>query len=165
MKTTSQMLCAALLAVSVFFAGCASSPIAANAAPLGLASWGLMSAATAGGSIVGDSLDSNIGGPVGAAVGLGAAATAIHYHNKYQAQLLAEAKEEARREERAKLMQDYWLEASGSDSVGSWRGAERDIRYDAGVYDGIAYERRDLPRQTHYPCLGSRNDINVIDVT
>ena len=148
MKNT--LLILPLLAALVLARGCASSPVAAGASPMGMASWALVGAGAAGGSAIGNSIDSNLGGPIGAAVGMTAAAAAVKYHDHYQAQLVAEAKEEARREERAKLMQDYWLEASGSDSLGSWRGAERDIRYDAGVYDGIAFERRDLTRQIYF---------------
>jgi len=44
-------------------------------------------------------------------------------------------------------MRDYWHEATGAQYAGDYTGVERDIRYDAGIYDGVRYESRSLPRQ------------------
>lgn len=143
-------LIVALIGAMIFQTGCMSSPLSVQSQPLGFSQWALMGLGAAGGAAVGQGIDDTWGAPVGAAVALAGTAAYLKYTNEREARLVAEAKEEARREERGKLMQDYWLEASGSDSLGSWRGSERDIRYDAGIYDGIAFERRDLTRQVYF---------------
>ncbi len=148
MKNTLFIL--ALVGLIIGQTGCMSSPISATQRPLSYPEWAVLGIGTAAGAAVGQNIDDTWGGPVGAAIGMAGTAAFLKYSNEREAQLVAEAKEEARREERGKLMQDYWLEASGSDSVGSWRGSERDVRYDAGIYDGIAYERREIPRQIYF---------------
>jgi hypothetical protein len=142
-----------LLSIVAFQTGCMSSPVSpglATPAASSFPEWALLGLGTAGGAAVGQSIQDSWGAPVGAAVALAGTAAYLQYQNDQKRQLVAEAKEEARREERAKLMQDYWIEATGQDSLGNWRGNERDVRYDAGVYDGIAYERRDLSRPLYF---------------
>lgn len=145
-------LLSALAAVALLQVGCGmTSPIQTAANPLTTPDWGLLGAATATGAYLGDqTIGSTWGGPIGAATAMVGAQAYLNHANQRESQIVAEAKEEARREERAKLMQDYWLEASGQDYVGSWTGCQRDVRYDAGVYDGISYERRELPRQLYF---------------
>lgn len=149
MKNT--LLFLTLLGIIFSQTGCMSSPISVGTGrPMSYPEWAILGLGAAGGAAVGQNIQDDWGAPIGAAVAMAGTAAYLKYNDHREAQLVAEAKEEARREERAKLMQDYWLEASGSDSVGSWRGSERDVRYDAGVYDGIAYERRDIPRQFYF---------------
>jgi hypothetical protein len=152
MKNPLPILCALLLLPALFLqSGCMSSPVSAGSSSMGFPEWALLGLGAAGGATIGEhAFGSPLGAPVGAAVGMAGTAAYMKYNNDREAQLVAEAKEEARREERAKLMQSYWTEASGSDSVDNWRGNERDVRYDAGVYDGINYERREIPRQIYF---------------
>ncbi len=141
----------ALTALLVLQAGCMSSPVAAPAAAMTFSDWSMLGLGTAAGAALGNSMDGNIGAPIGAAVAVAGTAAYLEHQGKQQAQLVAEAKEEARREERAILMRDYWSEATGADYVdGAWKGNERDVRYDAGVYDGLHYENRVLPRQLYF---------------
>jgi len=149
MKHNLLILCA-ITAILALQTGCASSPIALAGSPTSYPNLAIMGLGAAGGAIVGQGLDDKLGAPIGAAVALAGTAAYLKYRDDYEAKLVAEAKEEARREERAKLMQDYWVDATGADSVGSWRGSERDVRYDAGIYDGIAYQRRNLPRDLYF---------------
>ncbi len=149
MKHYPLTICA-LVALLIAQTGCMSSPVAVAGSPTSYPNLALMGLGAAGGAIIGQDLDDSFGAPIGAAVALAGTAAYLKYRDDYEAKLVAEAKEEARREERAKLMQDFWIDATGSDSVGSWKGSERDVRYDAGVYDGIAYERRNLSRELYF---------------
>jgi hypothetical protein len=148
MKHTLPLLaCAALVVLQT---GCMSSPITASAKPMGYAQWSLLGLGGAAGALAGQSLNDSWGAPAGAALAVAGTAAYLQHASQREAQLVAEAKEEARREERAKLMQSYWVEASGSDYVGHASNLERDVRYDAGVYDGVHYETRSLPRQLYF---------------
>ena len=150
MKHQTLVICA-LFAALAFQSGCMSSPITATAPSMGYPEWALLGLGAAGGAGLGElAMGNTYGGMVGGALGLLGTQTYLSHVNNQQAQIVAEAKEEARREERAKLMQDYWTEASGTDYVGHGKNGTRDVRYDAGVYDGVAYERRDLPRQIFF---------------
>jgi hypothetical protein len=145
MKKTLTLL--SLVAMALAQTGCMSSPVAAASSPFSAAEWSVIGLGTAASAAIGNSMDSSIGGPIGAAVGLAGTAAVLQSQDQKNAQIVAEAKEEARREERAIVMRDYWNAAQGSDSVGLGSGYERDVRYDAGVYDGISYENRALTRQ------------------
>jgi|GEM_PF-2455806 hypothetical protein len=144
-------LCA-LVAMTLLQSGCMSSPISAASSSMSYPEWAMMGLGTAGGALIGEeAFNAKWAAPAGAAVGMLGTQAYLNYTDKHEAQLVAEAKEEARREERAKLMQDYWIEQTGADSVDShWKGGERDVRYDAGVYDGVAYGTRELPRQIYF---------------
>lgn len=148
MKNTLTLL--SLVAILFAQTGCMSSPISVGSKPMSYPEWAIMGLGAAGGAAIGQNLQDDWGAPIGAAVAMAGTAAYLQHQSQREAQLVAEAKEEARREERAKLMQDYWIEASGQDGVGTWRGAERDVRYDAGVYDGIAYESRNISRQFYF---------------
>jgi uncharacterized membrane protein YebE (DUF533 family) len=151
MKHQIPIICT-LLAALALQSGCMSSPISAASSSMSYPEWAMLGLGTAGGALIGEeAFNAKWAAPAGAAVGMIGTQAYLNYSDKHEAQLVAEAKEEARREERAKLMQDYWVEQSGSDSVDSyWKNGQRDVRYDAGVYDGVGYGMRELPRQVYF---------------
>jgi hypothetical protein len=62
--------------------------------------------------------------------------------------------EQARREERLKLMQRYWQERTGATPAGdghaTWPAPDGPLTYPAGTYDGLRF----APRVTDEPGLG-----------
>ncbi|HVW22056.1 MAG TPA: hypothetical protein VHC86_12650 [Opitutaceae bacterium] len=60
------------------------------------------------------------------------------------------AADRARREERLKLMQEYWQEATAGRAPPSPAPAAPLLRYPAGTYDGVAFG----PRLAPDPSLG-----------
>jgi len=144
-----KLLVPALLSIAMMQVGCMSSPVTVSPSPTTSVDVAMMGLGSIGGALIGQSFDDTWGAPLGAAVGVAGTSAYIKHAKEREAKLVAEAKEEARREERAILMRDYWYEATGAEYVGDYSGVERDVRYEAGVYDGVRYETRNLPRQLY----------------
>ncbi len=106
---------------------------------------------TAAGAAIGKEIGGDKGAVLGGATGLIASALAYNTATASADQRVAEVTEQARREERLKIMQDYWFDQTLSpkrESSGIVAAAPL-LNYPAGTYDGISF----APRQAGDPSL------------
>jgi len=139
--------------------GCAlpTSPVAPSTStnPVTLGDVATLGAGTAAGAVIGEKLGGSTGALVGGATGLAAATLIRNGANSATDASIAEAVEQARREERLKIMQDYWedqtlgpkMEPSGKLS------AVPLLSYPAGSYSGVNFG----PRLAPDPALAEPN--------
>ena len=147
-------LCPWLCFAAACFGGCAlpTSPVApsTSASRLSLGDIATLGAGTAVGAVIGDKLGGNTGALVGGATGLAAAALIRNSVTSATDSASAEAAEQARREERLKIMQDYWEDqtlAAKTESTGSLTRAPL-LSYPAGTYSGVNFAPRLAPDPT-----------------
>lgn len=136
-----------LFLVPCILGGCASptSPLSSsNQNSLSFGQVATLGAGTAAGAVIGDKIGGNTGALIGGAAGLAGTAIVSNAVRSSAAQDSAEAAEKARREERLKIMQDYWndktlsAEAGGSSAL----QAPQLLQYPAGIYSGIRFAPR-----------------------
>jgi hypothetical protein len=99
---------------------------------------------TAAGAVIGDKLGGNTGALLGGAAGLAGAAWLTSGTPDAVVQDAAEA---ARRDERQKIMNQYWAEEteSGEGAAAGGSAAGPPLHYPAGTYDGINFAARIAP--------------------
>lgn len=140
------------LLCSIALTGCASSsltPSHGNRISAGQA--GTVLAGTAAGAAVGNEIGGTKGAVIGGAVG--AIGTVVAY-NAYTDQKNAEiekAKEQARREERVRIMKEWWKQhAIDAQNEGEPKPStptttkQPTVTYPAGSYDGVDYVTRQV---------------------
>jgi len=131
-------LLAAGLALAL--AGCAQP----GAGHLGLGQVAGLGAGTAAGAVIGEKLGGNTGALLGGAAGLAGAAWLTNGTPDSAVQAAAEA---ARRDERQKIMNQYWAEQTEAlaDPGPAGPAAGPPLHYPAGTYDGINFAARSAP--------------------
>jgi hypothetical protein len=126
-------------------AGCAQP----GAAPgrLGAGQVAGLGVATAAGAVVGDKLGGTTGALVGGAAGLAGSAWLANELAAASGPGAAEAAEAARRDERQKIMRQYWYEQTEALQADAppGTGAGLPLHYPAGAYDGINFGARTAP--------------------
>lgn len=141
------------VAASCLFAGCSSSPYQAKPQKRTTAGEvAVLGAGTAAGYAIGKAVGGDEGALIGAGVGLVGTAVASNLVQNARERELAEAMEQARREERLKVMNEYWKgraiegrRPDGSASEPSEISPTRQMDYPAGNYNGVEYAPRTLP--------------------
>ena len=134
MNTWRQLPAAAALATVL--AGCAQP----GAGHLGLGQVAGLGIGTAAGAVIGDKLGGGAGAAIGGVAGLAGAAWLTNGTPDSALQAAAEA---ARREERQKIMREYWAEPTEAGNAAPLRaGAGPLLRYPAGTYAGINFGAR-----------------------
>ncbi len=106
-----------------------------------------MGASTAAGAVIGKEVGGNTGAVIGGATGLVASALAYNAATTTADKRAAELAEQARREERLKIMQDYWFDQtlSAKAELGALAAHAPLLNYPAGTYDGIRFAPRQAP--------------------
>jgi hypothetical protein len=129
-------------ALAAVLAGCAAP--GAGSAHLGAAQVAGLGAGTAAGAVIGEKLGGNAGALVGGAAGLAGAAWLANRTSEADG---AAAVEAARREERQKIMRQYWYEQTESlpGDARSGPAAGAPLHYPAGEYDGMNFGARTAP--------------------
>jgi len=129
-------------ALAAALAGCASP--GAGAAGLGAGQVAGLGAGTAAGAVIGDRLGGKAGAFLGGAAGLAGAAW---LENRAAAADASDAVEAARREERQKIMRQYWYEQTGSlrEDARPEPAAGVPLPYPAGTYGGMNFGPRTAP--------------------
>ena len=138
-----------LIAALPLLAGCAtptspvaSAPAAGSEVTLGEAA----TLATGGiaGAAIGDKLGGGTGALIGGAAGLAGAALIHNAIVSADDQKTAEAIEQARRQERLKIMQDYWRDQTLSAQRETSGGLSHAplLEYPAGTYSGLIFASR-----------------------
>ena len=130
--------------------GCVSNrPNPAPHESIGVGKTVTLAAGTAAGVAIGNELGGKKGAIIGGVVGLAGTAIASNVLADRRNNELEEAKEQARREERVKVMNAYWKEkaidakkASDSDKAKVHAAATQPTQYPAGTYDGVEYATR-----------------------
>ena len=130
-----------------FLGGCAypTSPVSSSSqGSLSLGQVATLGAGTAAGAVLGDKLGGNIGAVIGGAAGLAGTAIVSNAVHANASKHSAEAAEEARREERLKILQDYWNDKTLSSQADAATGAQAPelLPYPAGIYSGIRFAPR-----------------------
>lgn len=138
------------VALSALLSGCMTTR--PNTAPSERISAGnalTLAAGTAGGALIGNAVGGKKGAVIGAGVGMAATVIGTNVLGSRRDAEIEEAKEEARREERIKVMNAYWKEKSidaqrtRDDSNGNAeKKPSKTTEYPAGVYDGVDYAAR-----------------------
>jgi hypothetical protein len=121
-------------------AGCASSPVGQPTAYPTTGQAVVLAGETAGGAFIGNSINKEWGGPVGAVVGLGAGLLTNKYVTDNERQAYAEGYEEGAREARANMLKQYWEEKTTEKrGAGGADGAQAPVEtsYNAGVVEGV----------------------------
>jgi hypothetical protein len=131
------------LALAAALAGCA----APGAGHLGAGQVAGLGVGTAAGAVIGDKLGGNTGALLGGAAGLAGAAWLT---NGTPDADMREAAEAARRDERQKIMQQYWYEQTESELGDARPGAAPGpaLHYPAGAYAGLNFGDRTAPEPT-----------------
>jgi hypothetical protein len=139
----------ALIAVLTLLVGCAAatSPIAATSAAgpqVTLGEAAELGAGGAAGALIGDKLGGGTGALIGGAAGLAGAALIHNAVASSDDQKTSEAVEQARRQERLKIMQDYWREQtlSARRETSGQAGNAPLLEYPAGTYSGLLFAPR-----------------------
>jgi hypothetical protein len=126
-------------ALAAALAGCAAP--GAGAGHLGVGQVAGLGAGTAAGAVIGKQLGGDAGALVGGAAGLAGAAWLANRTSEGDA---AAAVEAARRDERQKIMRQYWYEqteALPGDARGA-AAAQVPLHYPAGEYGGVNFGAR-----------------------
>ena len=123
-------------------AGCAQPAAPPGTGGLGAGPVAELGVGAAAGAVLGDKLGGNAGAFIGGAAGL--AGTAWLARGAPDA-TVQEAAEAARREERRKIMRQYWYEQTEAGTGGAGSGAEAGLplHYPAGAYAGMNFAARD----------------------
>lgn len=131
------------------FSGCAlpTSPLQSRAlsptvTPMQVATLGLGGVT---GALIGEKLAGDTGALVGSATGLAAAALLHNAGASASDRRLAEIIEQARREERLRIMQEYWRDRTKADKspkTGPSLRAPAPLHYPAGTYSGVNFAPR-----------------------
>lgn len=134
--------------------GCAypTSPVSSSSpGSLSLGQVATLGAGTAAGAVIGDKLGGNTGALIGGAAGLAGTAIVSNVIHSSASHDSAEAVEQARREERLKILQDYWTDKTLSAQADAATGAQAPelLAYPAGIYSGIRF----APRMAANPSL------------
>lgn len=149
-RTSRLAVIAASLLLFGYASGCAypTSPNAPLAAGhIGIGQVAALGAATAAGAVVGDTMGGNSGAMIGGAAGLAGMA---FLNNRAASASDQEAAEQARRDERQKIMQQYWQEhAANPRDSGAGPESQAALPYPAGTYGGLRF----APRQAADPFL------------
>ncbi len=126
------------LATALLLAGCASGPPGPAPSPGQVAGLG---AGAAAGAWLGDKVAGTTGAVIGAAAGLGGAAW---LENRAAGDAANEAVEQARREERQRIMRQYWYDQTQAprDPGGAEPPDRPLLHYPAGAYDGLNFGAR-----------------------
>lgn len=133
--------------------GCVSTrPNPAPHETIGVGKTVTLAAGTVAGAAIGHELGGRNGAIVGSVVGLAGTAVASNVLSNRRNSEIEEAKEQARREERVKVMNAYWKEkaidakkaSSETDKEKGRTAATQQTQYPAGVYDGVEYAPRTL---------------------
>ena len=139
----------ALTAALLLLDGCASptSPVAsapAAGSQVTLGEAAELGVGGAAGAVIGDKLGGGTGALIGGAAGLAGAALIHNAVASTDDQKTAEAVEQARRQERLKIMQDYWRDQTLSAGPAAAVGSDRTplLNYPAGTYSGILFAPR-----------------------
>jgi hypothetical protein len=131
-----------LLLGAILSGGCAfpTSPVPAPPDAGDTGRVALLGAGAAAGAILGDRLDGRAGAVAGGAAGLAGAALVERAQTTASGR---EAVEQARREERIKIMQEYWRDRtlSARPEPGG-APAAAPLEYPAGTYSGINFGPR-----------------------
>jgi hypothetical protein len=142
-----------LLSASLFLSGCAAPNASTASGHLGLGQVAALGTATAAGAVLGDKLGGAGGALIGGGAGLAAAAVV---NNALATPTETSGADQARREERLKIMQRYWSEHTvGPDGPGGGEvhvpasPSEATLSYPPGFYGGIRF----APRTTSDPGL------------
>jgi hypothetical protein len=134
-----------LVIAGLALAGCAQP--GASPGQLGVGQVAGLGVGTAAGAVIGDKLGGTTGAVVGGAAGLAGAAWLTNEVAAASGPGAAEAAEAARRDERQKIMRQYWYEQTealqGDASSGTGPGLP--LHYPAGAYDGINFGARTAP--------------------
>lgn len=140
------------LIAPVFLAfGCATRPGGAHAAnPLGLGQ-AVVPLVTAGaGAAIGKSIGGNKGAIIGAAVGAAGGVVGSNATGDWWRNQMEESREQGKREERVKIMNDYWESYATNGGNAPKRSSSditprtKTVTYPTGVYDGILYGPREI---------------------
>ena len=137
----------------VFAGGCAmpTSPLDTRSRTVTPGQVATIGVGTTAGAVIGKEIGGNTGAVIGGATGLLASALAYDAATTTADQRAAELAEQARREERLKIMQDYWfdqtLSAKSEPSALVAHGPL--LNYSAGTYGDIRF----TPRQAADPSL------------
>jgi hypothetical protein len=128
------------LVLTLALAGCAQP----GAGHLNVGQVAGLGVGTAAGAVIGQKLGGNTGALIGGAAGLAGAAWLTNGTPDSAVQAAAEA---ARRDERQKIMNQYWAEQTESlpGFTPAGPGADRPLHYPAGTYDGINFAARTAP--------------------
>lgn len=134
----------------IFTGGCAlpSSPLETRQRSLTTGQVATVGLGAAAGAIAGKQIGGDTGALIGGATGLVGSAL---IHNAVAAkaeQDNAERAEQVRREERLKIMQDYWYDQTLAANAGGGPGQispEPLLRYPAGYYEGVRFAPRLAP--------------------
>lgn len=133
-------------AAAIFLSGCAipTSPLETRSRSVSAGQVATLGIGTAAGAAIGKEIGGNSGAVIGGATGLVASALAYNTAAASSDQRVAEVAEQARREERLKIMQDYWYDQTLSPKRESTSivAATPLLNYPAGTYDGIRYAPR-----------------------
>jgi len=104
--------------------------------------------AAAAGAAIGNEISGEEGALIGAGVGLLAGAAANNIAGERTAQREAELMEAARRDERTRIMNEYWEAqrySPNSSSMGGEGSSEAQIAYPGGYYEGVNMAPRIAP--------------------
>ena len=131
---------------AVLAGGCAlpTSPLETRARSVSPGQVATLGVGTAAGAVIGKEIGGNTGAVIGGATGLVASALTYNTATASADQRAAELIEQARREERLKIMQDYWYDQTLSprrEATGVIAQASL-LNYPAGTYDGIRFAPR-----------------------
>ena len=136
-----------LMLPALLAAGCAypTSPVSTESKnSLSIGQVATLGAGTAAGAVLGDKIAGNTGALIGGAAGLAGVALVSNAVHSSASQESAEAAEAARREERLKIMQDYWYDKTLSAQADEAGGNHppQVLQYPAGTYSGIRFAPR-----------------------
>ena len=132
--------------IAVFAGGCAvpTSPLETRSRSVSPGQVATLGVGTAAGAALGTEIGGDTGAVIGGATGLIASALAYNTATATADQRATELAEQARREERLKIMQDYWYDQTLSpkrEAVGVVAHAPL-LNYPAGIYGGIRFAPR-----------------------
>lgn len=135
-----------LCMVALSLTGCAipTSPLETRSRSVSAGQVATLGIGTAAGAAIGKEIGGNSGAVIGGATGLIASALAYNTATASADQRIAEVAEQARREERLKIMQDYWYDQTLSpkrESTGIVAATPL-LNYPAGTYEGIRFAPR-----------------------
>lgn len=155
----------------VFVSGCVTSPIDSGAQSSALSPGSLVAMAVGGGAggLIGNQIaPGGLGAAVGTGVGMIGAAALVQASAQYNARQKAEAYERGKRSARVEVMEQYWYDQTSSYDPKAGKSADssrptRDIKYDAGVYEGVKLDQnfRPVPVGPYEPVRTDTSAVNA----
>lgn len=141
--------------IIVITTGCTPQPKLYPPEQSGFSNGAVLAAGAGGGAYIGNSINKDYGAPVGAVVGLGAGMLTNSYLSGKEREAYFAGLAEGARQERSKLMREYWKERTLSlnqngqtgGGIPNPRGTDS-IYYPAGVVDGVRYGPRNSTTET-----------------